>query len=70
MSTIAGTVTAFDGQRGDGWITSEQGVKFYFHCVAIGDGTRSITVGANVTATRRVGLLGRDEAVNVYSVGI
>jgi cold shock CspA family protein len=69
MSTIAGTVTSFDVQRGDGWITSDQGVQFYFHCVAIGDGTRSIQAGATVSATRRVGLLGRDEAVNVYSVG-
>jgi cold shock CspA family protein len=69
MSTIVGTVASFDAQRGDGWIASDQGEQYYFHCVAIGDGTRSIPIGASVTATRRVGLLGRDQAVNVYSVG-
>jgi len=68
MSTIAGTVASFDAQRGDGWIATVQGEQYYFHCVAIGDDTRSISIGARVTATRRVGLLGRDQAVNVYSV--
>ena len=70
MSTIVGTVTSFDDHRGDGWVASDKGGLYYFHCVAIGDGTRSIRVGTSVTATRRVGLLGRDEAVNLYSVGI
>jgi len=68
MSTIVGTVASFDAQRGDGWIATDQGEQYYFHCVAIGDDTRSISVGARVTATRREGLLGRDQAVNVYSV--
>jgi cold shock CspA family protein len=70
MSTIVGTIASFNTQRGDGWIATDQGEQYYFHCVAIGDGTRAIAVGASVAATRRVGLLGRDEAVNVYSVVI
>ncbi|MEI8147876.1 MAG: hypothetical protein WCG62_02210 [Actinomycetes bacterium] len=69
MNTIVGTVESFDSQRGDGWIVSDHAARYYFHCVSIGDGSRTIPIGAKVTATPRVGLLGRDEAVNVYSVG-
>lgn len=70
MSTIAGTVVDFDEVRGDGWIASSTGEHFYFHCVAIADGSRTIPVGSHVRAQRRVGLLGADEATDVYSVGI
>lgn len=70
MSTISGTVVDFNEARGDGWIASPTGERFYFHCVAIADGTRTIPVGAQVRAQRRVGLLGADEAMDVYSVGI
>jgi cold shock CspA family protein len=69
MNSIVGTVESFDAQRGDGWIVSENAARYYFHCVAIANGSRTIPVGAKVTGTPRVGLLGRDEAVNVYSVG-
>ena len=70
MSTVRGTVVDFDQARGDGWIVAESGERYYFHCVAIADGTRSIPVGATVQGRRRVGLLGADELVDVYSVGL
>lgn len=68
MSLTHGTVVAFDEARGDGWIVSDSGVRYYFHCVAIADGTRTIPVGAKVQGQRRVGLLGADELVDIYSV--
>lgn len=58
-------VDQFDFARGDGFVTDEQGRRFYFHCVTISDGTRSIDVGAPVTARESVGHLGRDEVCEV-----
>jgi cold shock CspA family protein len=60
-----GRVESFDDRRGDGVLRSEQGERFYFHCVAIADGSRSIDVGERVSATRGVGHLGRDEALAI-----
>jgi len=67
VSVIHGVVRDFDEQRGDGVLETPSGETFYFHCVDIADGTRMITMGASVVATRRVGLRGRDEAAGVYS---
>jgi cold shock CspA family protein len=65
---IPGVVESFDEDRGDGWVLSEEGERFYFHCVSIGDGSRQISVGARVLATRHVGHVGRDEVVNLRKV--
>ncbi|MEI7653808.1 MAG: hypothetical protein WCJ82_00830 [Actinomycetota bacterium] len=62
MATVLATVDSFDVRRGDGWLRDEAGERFYFHCITIADGTRSIDVGVTVRARRRIGLLGRDEA--------
>jgi cold shock CspA family protein len=70
MSATRGTVVEFDQARGDGWIVADSGERYYFHCVAIADGRRSIPVGVTVQGQRRVGLLGADELVDVYSVGL
>lgn len=43
----SGTVTAFSELRGIGVIESD-GARYAFHCTQIGDGTRSIRVGAAV----------------------
>jgi len=69
VALISGVVTAFDDIRGEGVVTSDAGTDFYFHCVALADGTRRIEVGARVVGERRVGLLGRDEVAEIYSVG-
>ncbi|HEY5009816.1 MAG TPA: hypothetical protein VIH73_01595 [Acidimicrobiales bacterium] len=58
-------VESFDERRGDGYLVGEDGERFYFHCVDITDGTRTVGVGQRVTAERAVGHLGHDEAVKV-----
>ena len=62
---VLGVVDAFDDRRGDGAVRSDEGERFYFHCVSVTDGTRHVEVGARVRATRRAGLLGHDEVVGV-----
>ncbi len=57
-----GVVAIFDQARGDGWLRDAHGREFYFHCVQIADGSRSIEVGTRVRFRRVVGLRGRDEA--------
>jgi len=69
MNLIHGVVTTFDEIKGEGQITADDGGTFYFHCVAIADGSRSIAVGTSVVAQRRVGLIGRDEAVAIQPKG-
>jgi cold shock CspA family protein len=65
---IRGSVESFDERRGDGRLISEGGESFYFHCVDIADGTRTIGAGERVTALRAVGHVGHDEAVNIMKV--
>jgi cold shock CspA family protein len=62
---VFGVVETFDGRRGDGSIRSEEGERFYFHCVAIADGSRDIEVGARVRARRHTGLRGRDDLMAI-----
>jgi cold shock CspA family protein len=66
---VLGTVARFDEERGDGVILSESGESYYFHCVAIANGTRTIVRGTRVAITVGVGHLGADEAVWVDSLG-
>ncbi|MGA2124243.1 MAG: hypothetical protein ABSG58_07445 [Acidimicrobiales bacterium] len=65
---IAGVIESFDERRGDGVLRSDEGQLFYFHCVAIADGTRSIPVGVRAAGERSVGRLGRDEVANVAAI--
>ncbi|MGD0852628.1 MAG: hypothetical protein ABSA07_04635 [Acidimicrobiales bacterium] len=65
---MRGRIEAFDEHRGDGLVRSDAGEGFYFHCVDIADGTRTITVGQRVSAKRSVGHLGHDEAAEIVEV--
>ena len=58
-----GVITAFDAAVGLGTVDLD-GVSVPFHCIAISDGSRNISVGAPVTVvtSRR---FGRREAVKV-----
>jgi len=58
---LSGRIASFDEARGDGVFRSDNDDEFYFHCVVIADGSRTITPGAPALALRRVGHLGRDE---------
>jgi cold shock CspA family protein len=62
---VLGHVEAFDDRRGDGLLRSDEGARFYFHCVAIADGSRQIDPGTRVRARRHTGLLGHDDVVAV-----
>ena len=59
-----GSVTGFDEARGLGDVTTDDDVVFPFHCVSIGDGTRTIQVGARVTFVALL-KLGRREAADI-----
>jgi hypothetical protein len=61
---MTGVVRDFDVKAGEGHIEVD-GRLFYFHCVSIADGTRTVPVGAMVRANVMTGHLGRDEACDV-----
>ncbi len=61
----SGSVTGFDGPRGLGEVTGEDGRVFPFHCTAITDGSRTIEVGTPVTFMVGAGHGGRLEARSV-----
>lgn len=46
---LNGRVVSFDEAAGLGLVADETGSAHRFHCVAIADGTRTISVGASVT---------------------
>jgi cold shock CspA family protein len=62
---ITGVIEAFDDHRGDGVLRSDDGHLFYFHCVNIEDGSRTIPTGVRASGVRSVGRRGRDELVHV-----
>ena len=63
-----GVIERFDDHRGGGWLRTDAGETFYFHCVTIADGSRSIEVGTRAEGIRHVGHLGRDEVVEVRTL--
>ncbi|HEY3144315.1 MAG TPA: cold shock domain-containing protein [Acidimicrobiales bacterium] len=65
FESATGVVTAFDEPRGLGMITSVDGVELPFHCTAIVDGTRTISVGERVRFTVAAGRAGRWEAARI-----
>jgi cold shock CspA family protein len=65
---ITGHVESFDDHRGDGMVRSDDGERFYFHCVEITNGSRHLDVGVRVTARRAVGHVGRDEAFEITEI--
>jgi len=62
---LRGTVTGFDVPAGWGVITAESGEHIPFHCTAIADGSRDITVGLAVRFDLGAGRMGRFEAAGV-----
>jgi cold shock CspA family protein len=65
---LSGRVQAFDELRGDGVLSTGDGTAFYFHCVNIADGSRSVNPGQRVLARRGVGHLGHDEAFAIEKI--
>jgi cold shock CspA family protein len=65
FATVEGTVASFDDFRGYGTLRTADGTELFFHCTAITDGSRSVEVGAAVTAEVVPGRLGRWEAARV-----
>jgi cold shock CspA family protein len=63
-----GEVVDFDEPAGYGTVRSEAGEQYFFHCTAIGDGSRTIVVGANVTFEVVPGRRGQWEAADINSV--
>jgi hypothetical protein len=62
---VAGVIESFDDRRGDGVLLSDDGERFYFHCVSIANGTRHIEPRVRAQGHRRVGHVGRDEVLDV-----
>jgi len=58
---VLGVVHSFDDRRGDGFVLSDSGESFYFHCVSVRDGSRHVDDGERVAAQRSVGHRGHDE---------
>jgi cold shock CspA family protein len=65
---LTGRVVAFDGHEGLGEVAADDGTTYPFHCVAIADGTRTITVGTTVSFELAPGLPGRWEATAINAV--
>lgn len=64
---IVGRVSEFDAHRGLGRVVSDSGESYLFHCVEIGDGSRSIEVGTKVEFEVRE-KFSRPEAFSVRAV--
>ncbi|QGG95196.1 cold-shock protein [Actinomarinicola tropica] len=64
MSRRAGTVVAFDDDKGYGEVGGDDD-RWFFHCTAIADGSRTIEVGAPVSFRVVPGRLGRWEAADL-----
>jgi len=65
MGPGAGTVAAFDDHKGYGVVHDDAGGAHFFHCTAIADGTRTITVGSRVAYEVVAGRRGQWEAANL-----
>ncbi|HET8930833.1 MAG TPA: cold shock domain-containing protein [Acidimicrobiales bacterium] len=65
---LAGTVASFDDHAGWGTLRIDDGAEVFFHCTQIADGTRTIPVGAAVTADVLPIGVGEWEAANVERV--
>jgi len=68
--TLDGVIESFSEARGDGTFVSDDHELFYFHCVEILDGSRTIAPGTRARAVRAVGRLGRDEVVQVHKTTV
>ena len=57
-----GVVVDFDEQRGWGTLRGDHGPELFFHCTAVADGSRTISVGTRVDFDVVAGHAGRWEA--------
>jgi hypothetical protein len=64
---LDGVILSFDDHRGDGEFLGDDGRTYYFHCVNIADGSRTISAGQRARGRRAVGRRGHDEVVEVSS---
>jgi cold shock CspA family protein len=64
---MRGTVTTFDKVVGLGEITRDDGRVVPFHCIVIADGSRDISIGAEVEFDL-MSKLGRYEADHVVTI--
>jgi cold shock CspA family protein len=65
---MKGTVAAFDEHRGLGEVAADPvagGGRYPFHCTAIADGSRTVTVGSAVEFRVVAGPLGTLEAAEI-----
>jgi cold shock CspA family protein len=65
FGTVEATVAEFDDHRGYGTLRTADGTELFFHCTALTDGSRTVDVGAAVTAEVVPGRLGRWEATRI-----
>jgi len=61
-----GVVAAFDEGVGLGTVADSDGIEYPFHCIEIADGSRTISIGSEVSFDVRP-KLGSWEAANVRS---
>ena len=61
---MRGRVVEFDDAKGYGTVEGDDG-RFFFHCTAIADGSRTISVGAEVDYEVTPGHQGRWEATRL-----
>jgi len=61
---LRGRVVEFDDAKGYGAVEGDDG-RFFFHCTAIADGSRTISVGAEVDYEVTPGHQGRWEATRL-----
>jgi len=68
--TLRGTVVEFDDAGGYGTVEVEgsdgPGARWFFHCTAIADGSRTIEPGATVQFEVTAGRMGRYEATAIH----
>jgi len=66
---LVGEVVSFDVAAGYGSIRAlSDGVEHYFHCTALADGSREVSVGARVAFVVVPGAPGRWEAAGVVKL--
>ncbi len=65
---VYGLVVAFDERVALGYVESEDGSKYMFHCVSLIDGSRSVDIGQNVIFDVTAGHRGIYEATRIKKI--
>ena len=66
--TERGRVADYDDHKGWGYIATDDGRLLFFHCTAIADGTRTISVEAEVEYEEVTDPRGKPEAAHVRAL--